>query len=104
MPGDAIIYDPRIMHRGRANVGKIDRPMLHNSYCHIWYKDEDNQRGDGIYMKNLRKLGRIPLHIVKDFNEYNMDVVEKLLEYHPAHLLFAITQNELFYSNHKSNP
>ncbi len=78
MPGDAIIYDPRIMHRGRANVGKIDRPMLHNSYCHIWYKDEDNQRGDGIYMKNLRKLGRIPLHIVKDLNEYNMDVVEKL--------------------------
>ena len=29
-------------------------------------------------MKNLRKLGRIPLHIVKDLNEYNMDVVEKL--------------------------
>ncbi len=32
--GSAMLYDQRVMHRGRANIGKIDRPMLHTSYCH----------------------------------------------------------------------
>ena len=56
--GSAIIYDPRIIHRGRENKGKTDRPMIHNSYCHPWYKDEGNGRGESVVVKNMLKLGR----------------------------------------------
>jgi ectoine hydroxylase-related dioxygenase (phytanoyl-CoA dioxygenase family) len=96
MPGDAIIYDPRIMHRGRANVGGIDRPMLHNSYCHSWYRDQDNERAEGIYNSNLNRLGKIPKHVQQNLNE-NANVVEKLYVgslVHQMYTLYSMPSND----------
>ena len=101
LPGDAIIYDPRIMHRGRANVGETDRPMLHNSYCHNWYSDQDNERGADALLHNLNKLGKIPEHIVEHM-ERNDRVFSRLgLQYmiKKMYTLYATNEEDLKSSN-----
>ena len=100
-PGDAIIYDPRIMHRGRANVGEMDRPMLHNSYCHSWYSDQDNERGLDALKHNMNKLGKVPEHIMEHMAK-NGRVFSRLGLQHlikKMYTLYAANEEDLKSSN-----
>ena len=100
-PGDAIIYDPRIMHRGRANVGEMDRPMLHNSYCHSWYSDQDNERGADALKHNMNKLGKVPEHIMEHMAK-NGRVFSRLGLQHlikKMYTLYAANEEDLKSSN-----
>ena len=41
--GDAVVFDYRIEHRGRANtVPDTDRPLLYLSFAKRWYRDPRN--------------------------------------------------------------
>ena len=37
--GDAIIFDGRIFHRGRANNSEEDRPVIYNMIHRNWYTE-----------------------------------------------------------------
>ena len=94
--GSAIIYDPRITHRGRANVGGLDRPMIHTSYCHSWYRDSNNGRGDEWLIKNIQKLGKPSVAASRAFYR-NTALAESVdLEdlLHKMYALYAFDENE----------
>jgi len=94
--GSAIIYDPRITHRGRANVGDLDRPMIHTSYCHSWYRDSNNGRGDEWLIKNIQKLGK-PSDAASRAFYRNTALAESVdLEdlLHKMYALYAFDENE----------
>lgn len=40
--GDFIIYDPRILHRGGANRGKVPRPLAYLTFSRVWFRDTVN--------------------------------------------------------------
>jgi len=40
--GDAIIFDYRVVHRGRENVGSIRRPVLYLTHSRSWFRDAQN--------------------------------------------------------------
>lgn len=47
--GDAIVFDFRVVHRGQANRGEADRPVLYLTYARPWFRDHINfgwQRGE----------------------------------------------------------
>jgi ectoine hydroxylase-related dioxygenase (phytanoyl-CoA dioxygenase family) len=38
--GDALVFDYRVLHRGKANVSStVDRPILVLTFSKPWYKD-----------------------------------------------------------------
>lgn len=37
--GDALIFDYRVLHRGRANVSDVDRPVLVMTFAKSWFTD-----------------------------------------------------------------
>jgi ectoine hydroxylase-related dioxygenase (phytanoyl-CoA dioxygenase family) len=37
--GDAIVFDWRIVHRGCANVGAVDRPVFYLTFARAWWAD-----------------------------------------------------------------
>ena len=41
-PGDAIVFDYRVMHRGRANKGEAWRPILYETFSRRWFVDDYN--------------------------------------------------------------
>jgi len=40
--GGAIVFDYRTVHRGTANAGVDDRPMLYLTYGRPWFNDNVN--------------------------------------------------------------
>ena len=40
--GSLVMYDPRIMHRGGANVGKSPRPLAYLTFSRVWFRDTVN--------------------------------------------------------------
>jgi len=40
--GDAIIFDYRVVHRGRANLGELRRPVLYLTSSRSWFRDAQN--------------------------------------------------------------
>lgn len=43
-PGDAILFDSRILHGGQANRSDAPRPILYCTYHRAWYRDVSNFR------------------------------------------------------------
>lgn len=43
-PGSLVLFDIRLRHRGRANRGDADRPVLYMSYVQEWFRDGINFR------------------------------------------------------------
>ncbi len=43
-PGDAILFDSRILHGGQANRSDTPRPILYCTYHRAWYRDVSNFR------------------------------------------------------------
>ena len=39
LSGDALIFDYRILHRGRANLGMQNRPVFVMTFAKKWFKD-----------------------------------------------------------------
>jgi hypothetical protein len=55
--GDVLIFDYRILHRGRANVSDADRPILVLTYAKSWFKDVCNFPKKSLYeSRNINKL------------------------------------------------
>jgi hypothetical protein len=40
--GDAIVFDYRVVHRGRENVAETTRPVLYLTSCRSWFRDAQN--------------------------------------------------------------
>ena len=40
--GSLVLYDPRIMHRGGANVGQSPRPLAYLTFSRVWFRDTVN--------------------------------------------------------------
>ena len=40
--GDAIVFDYRVVHRGRANGGEVSRPVLYLTSSRSWFRDAQN--------------------------------------------------------------
>ena len=40
--GDVILFDYRVVHRGRGNVGESSRPVLYLTYARSWFRDAQN--------------------------------------------------------------
>ena len=40
--GDIIVFDYRVVHRGRANVGDVTRPVLYLTHSRSWFRDAQN--------------------------------------------------------------
>ena len=43
-PGDAILFDSRILHGGQANRSDAPRPIVYCTYHRAWYRDVSNFR------------------------------------------------------------
>ena len=48
-PGDAILFDFRVMHRGMANASGKWRPVLYQTVSRYWFSDDFNFPGASIH-------------------------------------------------------
>ena len=53
--GDILVFDYRILHRGKPNLSKIHRPMLVFAISHPWFQDVKNWPKRSIYDSELEK-------------------------------------------------
>jgi ectoine hydroxylase-related dioxygenase (phytanoyl-CoA dioxygenase family) len=42
VPGDAIVFDYRILHRGLANISDQARPLAYFTFAKPWFRDATN--------------------------------------------------------------
>lgn len=47
--GDALVFDYRLLHRGKANLDSVDRPMLVFIFHQTWFEDKRNWPQRSIY-------------------------------------------------------
>ena len=59
-PGDAILFDSRILHGGQANRSGSPRPILYCTYHRTWYRDVSNFRNMPAVIVDDSTLARMP--------------------------------------------
>ena len=51
--GDAILFDYRVLHRGRANASDRPRPLLYFTYARPWFTDATNYSDVSLFEDEL---------------------------------------------------
>lgn len=47
--GDILVFDYRLLHRGKPNLSRINRPMLVFTFSHPWFQDAKNWPKRSLY-------------------------------------------------------
>lgn len=96
--GSAVLFDLRLQHRGGANRGPVERPLLYVSYTADWFYDVLNFKAtqtrewDGYTTARMRKLFRrldarawvAQLEALLESHGINLDPLRSQLEHHPS--------------------